>query len=427
MKKKVLVIFLFFVLLIFPGKALAEENCRYKLELGNSIDYITFYYEKGVGFNNKFYVDSVDKYYSINNVIASADGYIFNNKSLYLDYLETFQNIFTSSITTCPSSLPFFAFGTTSGALGDGYILANSNYNSSLFALSNGTISLSQPASGGNNTTTPTNICGVPSSSYCGSSYVIPANALGAASSFKVRSMEVQFFTENNKKMVAITVRKGNDTDECRTYELNSEVGNIIDVDYYSRLYGTSIYRIQTFNTCSNLKVNTCEVDDGEGNKKIFIGENCNSSVGGNEETITTPETTEEYIENYTPTLETTSFEFCDPTIGENGVENGTLRALRIVGIVIYIAKILTPLVLIILGSIDLAKAAVSGDDKATSEALQTTLRRLIIGIVIFFVPTIAKLLISMVSDADNLMNNKYVYCTNCLLDPFGDCIVSDK
>ena len=125
-----------------------------------------------------------------------------------------------------------------------------------------------------------------------------------------------------------------------------------------------------------------------------------------------------------TSTLKTTSFEFCDPTIGENGLENGTLRALKIVGIMIYIVKILVPLIIIVLGSIDLAKAAVNGDDKATSEALQTLLRRLIIGIVIFFVPTIVKLLISMVSDANDLMNNKYVYCTNCLLDPFGECQV---
>ena len=127
-----------------------------------------------------------------------------------------------------------------------------------------------------------------------------------------------------------------------------------------------------------------------------------------------------------TPELETTNFGFCSPTI-DGTTENGTLRAFKIVGIIIYIAKILAPLILIILGSIDLAKAAVAGEEKATSEALQTLLRRLIIGIVIFLIPTAIKLLISMVSGAGDMLdenNLSYKYCTDCLFDPFGDCQV---
>lgn len=59
------------------------------------------------------------------------------------------------------------------------------------------------------------------------------------------------------------------------------------------------------------------------------------------------------------------------------------------VGIIIKILKIIIPLAIIVFGSIDLAKAVLSGDDKALIDKAWTFAKRLIAGITIFFIPTI--------------------------------------
>ncbi len=103
----------------------------------------------------------------------------------------------------------------------------------------------------------------------------------------------------------------------------------------------------------------------------------------------------------------------------------GILKAFQIVGYVLFVLKILVPLVLIGLGMVDFAKAAVSSDDKANKEALNTLIRRLIIGAVIFFIPTIINFVLLMVDDQIvNTVgkNSNFINCTNCLFDPAGKC-----
>ena len=58
----------------------------------------------------------------------------------------------------------------------------------------------------------------------------------------------------------------------------------------------------------------------------------------------------------------------------------------QIVGYILYIAKILVPLILIILGTIDFAKATISSDDKAPKDALAALVRRIIIAVIIFLI-----------------------------------------
>lgn len=42
-----------------------------------------------------------------------------------------------------------------------------------------------------------------------------------------------------------------------------------------------------------------------------------------------------------------------------------TLKAFQVIGYIIYIIKILVPIIIIVLGMIDFGKAALSGDDKS--------------------------------------------------------------
>lgn len=87
---------------------------------------------------------------------------------------------------------------------------------------------------------------------------------------------------------------------------------------------------------------------------------------------------------------------------------------------VIYIIKILVPIIIIVLGMIDFGKAALSGDDKANVTTITTLGRRLIIGVLIFFIPTILDFFLGLV-DGTKESVSKYGPCTKCMLEPFSD------
>lgn len=110
---------------------------------------------------------------------------------------------------------------------------------------------------------------------------------------------------------------------------------------------------------------------------------------------------------------------FCD--------QNGVQKTFQIIGYLLFVAKIIVPLLLIILGTIDFAKATVSSDDKAPRDAVVALIRRIIIAVIIFFIPTILNFLLSLVNGASEAFNdNGFTGCTDCLFDPFGACEVSD-
>jgi len=71
------------------------------------------------------------------------------------------------------------------------------------------------------------------------------------------------------------------------------------------------------------------------------------------------------------------------------------------------------PLVLIVLGTVDMFKAMSSGDEKKTKEAKDTFIRRLIYAVVAFLIPFIISLVFTFTSDAiadDAAKNGKTVY-----------------
>ena len=113
--------------------------------------------------------------------------------------------------------------------------------------------------------------------------------------------------------------------------------------------------------------------------------------------------------------LEIVEIHFCE--------ESGVLTTFQIVGYLLFVAKIVVPLLLIILGSIDFAKATISSDDKAPKEALISLIRRILIAVIVFFIPTILNFLLSLVYGAQDAFNDdSFEGCSDCLFDPFGDC-----
>lgn len=87
-----------------------------------------------------------------------------------------------------------------------------------------------------------------------------------------------------------------------------------------------------------------------------------------------------------------------------------------LLGWVVFILKIVIPLILIVLGMIDLGKAVVESDDKAINTAVNTLLHRFIAAVVVFFVPTIVNALFSAISNI-NLRSADANTCTECLLN----------
>lgn len=102
-----------------------------------------------------------------------------------------------------------------------------------------------------------------------------------------------------------------------------------------------------------------------------------------------------------------------------------TASVWQFVGKALFILKILIPVVIIILASIEFAKAALSSDEKAISKASKKLLQRIIIGISIFFIPLIIKLIFSMVSLVSEDIKSDYSNCINCLTSPYNSCDTS--
>lgn len=59
--------------------------------------------------------------------------------------------------------------------------------------------------------------------------------------------------------------------------------------------------------------------------------------------------------------------------------------------------KVSVPIIVLVLTVLDLVKAVASSDEKDMQKALKTTVKRVIIGIAIFFIPTFLNLLLELI------------------------------
>ncbi len=100
-----------------------------------------------------------------------------------------------------------------------------------------------------------------------------------------------------------------------------------------------------------------------------------------------------------------------------NGNPNHTLLVFQVIGYILMIIKILVPIILIVLGSIDLGKASLSQDEKALKEAVTKFCKKVLIGLIIFFVPTILDFFLGLVSGVSDVTSD-FEPCTDCLLNP---------
>ena len=131
--------------------------------------------------------------------------------------------------------------------------------------------------------------------------------------------------------------------------------------------------------------------------------------------------------------------ELPESTAGDKGEEilsnfctAEVLGAFTTLGWVIFFIKIVVPIIIIVLGSIDLGKAVVASKDDEIKKSVKSLIIRVIAGIIIFFVPTILSFIIQLVSGSTNddpiynvgsgyAGDGSFADCTYCLLNPSGE------
>ena len=91
----------------------------------------------------------------------------------------------------------------------------------------------------------------------------------------------------------------------------------------------------------------------------------------------------------------------------------------RVIGFVIYMIRIAIPILIVLLGTLDLGKAVIAGEDKKIKEAQKTFIMRIIYGIAIFFVFPIVEVIFNVVG-FDVESGNRRI-CWECATHPTNE------
>ena len=104
----------------------------------------------------------------------------------------------------------------------------------------------------------------------------------------------------------------------------------------------------------------------------------------------------------------------------------GVVKAAQVVGWMLFVIRIIAPLILIAMGIIELAKAVMASDDKAISAAITSLIKRAIAAVIIFFIPTIVALIFSVVDSAKEA-KGEFKCLTECMNKPASCKIPSNE
>lgn len=101
---------------------------------------------------------------------------------------------------------------------------------------------------------------------------------------------------------------------------------------------------------------------------------------------------------------------------------NAGKQVFSVLGQLMDIIIIVIPIILILMGAIDFVKAVISQKTDDMKKAQNTFIKRVIIAVIIFFVPSAIMFIMSIV---DNKINNT---CMTCFLDPKkSECEVKEE
>ena len=101
----------------------------------------------------------------------------------------------------------------------------------------------------------------------------------------------------------------------------------------------------------------------------------------------------------------------------------GTAGVWRMIGYIIYVIRIVIPIIIILLGTIDLGKAVIAGEDKKVKEAQKAFIMRIVYGVAIFFVFTIVEVIFGVLGIDFDRGDPKI--CWDCATKPNSDRCIS--
>ena len=87
---------------------------------------------------------------------------------------------------------------------------------------------------------------------------------------------------------------------------------------------------------------------------------------------------------------------------------------LRLVGIVVFGIKVVVPIMLIVVGMLDLAKAVTEKNEDNIKKAQQALIKKAIAAVIVFLIVTIVALLMNLIGNRD------YEKCMDCINDPWS-------
>ncbi len=108
---------------------------------------------------------------------------------------------------------------------------------------------------------------------------------------------------------------------------------------------------------------------------------------------------------------------FAVPVSAVNLFCTGLKSTFKIVGEIVRLVKIIVPIVLIVIGIMDLFKAITGGKDDNLKKSLISLMTRVIAGVIIFFVPAIIEFVFSLIDNWVNNYENSYKECITCVLN----------
>ena len=91
----------------------------------------------------------------------------------------------------------------------------------------------------------------------------------------------------------------------------------------------------------------------------------------------------------------------------------------QIIGWVLWVFKIVIPIVIIVFGMIDLGKAVVASKDDEIKKSVKSLVMRAIAGVIIFFIPTLVGAIFSLVGEFND-NREEYDKCSACITNRGG-------
>lgn len=95
-----------------------------------------------------------------------------------------------------------------------------------------------------------------------------------------------------------------------------------------------------------------------------------------------------------------------------------TIVIWRGIGEIIHVIRLVIPVIIVIFGTFDLGRSVIAGEDKEIKKSQKMFIKRLVYGVLIFFLPMLIKAVFSLFDE--NYLNSESKVCYECATNVRG-------